>query len=115
MTLVSLVGELFRYTVKPMLGLGVPKRDPANYENWTGPWLVYNGTRVPLDIPGITPHASATVTVNWSATGGVYGVSSRIDSSDPETFRPHGIVSFGRALNGVNLEKYVRQFGKSYE
>ena len=25
----------------------------GKYASWRGPWLVYNGTKVPLDIPGV--------------------------------------------------------------
>lgn len=72
------------------------------YKNWKGPWLVYNGTRVPLDIKGL--NGDGTIEVESTEN------SSSQTMSGSFSFVDMCSINGKACLNGVDLETYVSKF-----
>ncbi len=77
------------------------------YNDWKGPWLVYNGERFPLDIEGLDGNGTLEVTARGRS----------VSQSMRGSFRGVSMYSSGgkNYVNDVSLEDYIAKFkeGKS--
>lgn len=77
------------------------------YQNWKGPWLVYNGERFPLDIPNLTGNGALEVTVEGNSVS--QSMSGNFSCVSMYSSRGKSYI------NDVSLEDYIAKFKEAKE
>jgi hypothetical protein len=76
-------------------------RNDEGYEQWKGPWLIYNGHTYPLDIPGL--HADRATVIEVDNRRGRMMQSIHGGSVN-------GCSMSNGSINGISLDEYIARF-----
>jgi hypothetical protein len=103
----KLLGMIFGNGDSGQTGNNLPDFGTA-YQSWKGPWLVYNGSQYPLDIPGVTASQAAMVEID--VRPGTRKQSVRGGSISGCNMSTVGTRAY---INNISLDDYVASFPRS--